>query len=76
MGVTEKRCYFIPINQTRDYELFKIESVWSYDTRDVYEEDFIVSYIACFFRDNKDEIEKNYNKIYRIIEGICKEQNE
>jgi len=70
LGTLEKRCYFKPINKSRDYDAYKIDKIWQALTAEVNPVYFIAAYIACFLRDNKEEIEKNYKNIYKIVEEI------
>ena len=71
LGAIEKRCYFKPVNETKNYDIFKKDSTWSPLAKLLFPNQFEIAYIACFLRDNKEEIEKNYKNIYKIIERNC-----
>ena len=67
-----KRCYFSAKNSSNNYETYKINQVDNNLTEEVSQEDFVIAYIACFFRDNLNEIEKNYPKLYQFVKDIIK----
>ena len=72
LGMIEKRCYFTPVNQTKDFNQYKISHANKNKVFAIDNDAFIVSYIACFLRDNIEEIEANYPCIYKIIQEINK----
>lgn len=67
-----KRCYFNSKNSTYNFENYKINSVDIIYSQDVSNDNFIYAYIACFFRENKDEIKKNYPELEKRINDIIK----
>ena len=54
-----KRCYFSSKNSSNNYENYKINQVELDKTKEIANNDFVIAYIACFFRNNKNEISKN-----------------
>lgn len=58
-----KRCYFNSKNSSNNFENYKINQVDILHAQDVSNEEFIYAYVACFFRENKREFEKNYPKL-------------
>ena len=74
MGMVEKRCYFSTNNFSNNYEIYKINQVEKEKTKPVSQDSFIPAYIACFLRDNKDEIRNNYPMIYQLIEEYTSDE--
>ena len=54
-----KRCYFSSKKSSNNYENYKINQVELDKTKEIANNDFVIAYIACFFRNNKNEISKN-----------------
>lgn len=65
-----KRCYFSAKNSSNNYEIYKINQVDNNLTEEVSQEDFVIAYISCFFRENLNEIENNYPKLYQFVQNI------
>lgn len=67
-----KRCYFNSKNSTYNFENYKLKNVDIIYAQDVSNDNFIYAYVACFFRENKDEIKKNYPELEKRINDIIK----
>lgn len=65
-----KRCYFNSRNSSNNFENYKISQVDILYAQDVLNDEFVYAYIACFFRENKKEFEKNYPKFTEKINLI------
>lgn len=65
-----KRCYFSSKNSSNNYENYKINQVELDQTKEIANNDFVIAYIACFFRNNKNEISKNYPELNKKIDEI------
>ena len=65
-----KRCYFNSKNSSNNFENYKLTQSDLIVAQTVTNDEFIFAYIACFFRENKKEIEKNYPKLTEKINYI------
>lgn len=75
--IINKRCYFDA--KSTDYNYNFENYIKEYVEKDKIEivenDDFIYGYIACFFRDNKAEIKKNYPMISKLILSLVQKSN-
>lgn len=65
-----KRCYFSSKNSSYNFENYKLTQTEEIVAQNVTNTHFIFAYIACFFRENKNEINRNYPKITEKINEI------
>lgn len=72
----DKRSYFYLYNTGNNYEKFFPNEIPKEKTKLINDNDFIIAYMAMFFRNNKDIISQDYPEISKIINEIQEKDTE